>query len=73
MKKIYHLEGLCCANCANKIEEGINKLDGVRSATVNLFTTKMVIEGDEDKMPSIQASAKKLINKIEPDVILKKG
>ncbi len=73
MKSIYYLDGLCCANCATKIEEGMNKLEGVSKATVNLFTTKMIIEGEEEKMTSILTSAKKLINKIEPDVIIKKG
>ena len=34
MKKIIKLEGLCCANCAAKIEEGVKKLDGVNNASL---------------------------------------
>jgi copper chaperone CopZ len=73
MKKTFRLEGLGCANCAAKMERAINDLDGVASATVNFITTKMVIEGADEKMESIITSAEKIIKKIEPDVIVKKG
>ena len=32
MKKIIKLEGLCCANCAAKIEDGVKKVPGVKAA-----------------------------------------
>ncbi|MGD9569196.1 MAG: cation transporter [Sedimentibacter sp.] len=73
MKKKFILEGLNCANCLTKIEREINGLDGVESASINLMTTKMVIEGDEDKMPEIIKSAEKIVNKYEPDVVFKKA
>lgn len=73
MKKSFRLEGLGCANCAAKMETAINKLDGVVEATVNFMTTKLVIEGEEDKMPTILAEAEKIIKKIEPDTIMKKA
>ena len=38
MKKIIKLEGLCCANCAAKIEEGVKKLDGVNNASLSFMT-----------------------------------
>lgn len=34
--KSYRLEGLDCANCAMKIEKGVQQIDGVKEATVNL-------------------------------------
>jgi hypothetical protein len=37
------------------------------------MTTKLVIEGEEDKMPTILAEAEKIIKKIEPDTIMKKA
>lgn len=73
MKKTFRLEGLGCANCAAKMEAAINKLDGVKEATVNFMTTKMVIDGDDDKMTDIVAAAEKIIKKIEPDTQLKKA
>ena len=33
------LNGLDCANCANKIEDKVNKINGVKYATVNFSTT----------------------------------
>lgn len=73
MKKTFRLEGLGCANCAAKMETAINKLDGVKEATVNFITTKLVIEGDEAKMPTILAETEKIIKKIEPYTTMKKA
>lgn len=73
MRKVFRLEGLGCANCAAKMERAITELDGVKNATVNFMTTKMIIEGEEEKMPLIISAAEKIINKIEPDVVVKKS
>ena len=68
MKKTYLLDGLCCANCAAKIERGIASIDGVTNASVSFLTTKLVVEGDDDKMDAIIEEAMKIVKKIEPDV-----
>jgi cation transport ATPase len=73
MKKSFRLENLECANCAAKMERRINKLDGVKEATVNFMTTKMVIEAEEEKMPAILEAAEKIIKKLEPQGVLKKA
>lgn len=73
MKKTFRLEGLDCANCAAKIERAVNELDGVKSATVNFMTTKMVIEAEDEKIADIVAASEKIIKKIEPDTVMKKG
>lgn len=66
MKKKFIVEGLCCANCAAKIEDAINKLNGVNEATVNIMTQKMIIDGDEEMMPDIIKEVEKIVKKIEP-------
>ena len=68
MKKTFKLNGLGCANCAHKMQEGIAKIEGVTQVTVNFATAKMVIVAEEEKMEAIIAQTKKLIKKIEPDV-----
>lgn len=68
MKKTYLLDGLCCANCAAKIERGVAAIDGVTSASVSFLTTKLVVEGDDDKMDEIIKATEKIVKKIEPDV-----
>lgn len=73
MKKKFILEGLDCANCAAKIEREISELNGVNSATVNLMTTKLIIEGEDERMPEITIAAEKIVNKYEPDVVFKKA
>lgn len=72
MKKKFLLEGLGCANCAVKMENAINKIDGVKEATVNFITTKLVIDGEDEKMPAIVQEAEKIVKKIESHVVIKK-
>ena len=71
MKKKFILEGLDCANCAAKIERAINKLDGVREATVSFMTQKLIVEGEDEMMPAIIQAAKKIVKDIEPDTTMK--
>lgn len=73
MKKKFILEGLDCANCAAKIEKAINELDGVKEATVNFMTRKLIIEGEDEKMPIIMQEAAKIVKDIEPDTTMKKA
>lgn len=73
MKKTFRLEGLDCANCLTKMESAIKKLDGVTSASINFMTTKMVIEGDDEKFEGIVTAATDIVKRIEPSVIVKKA
>ncbi len=73
MKKTFKLNGLGCANCAAKIEKAVGKLDGVSSASVNFMTTKMVIEGEDDKFEDIVKAVNSIVKKIEPDVVVTKA
>lgn len=68
MKKIYKLEGLCCANCAAKIENEITKVDGVEKATLAFMTQKLTMEVADDKVDAVAAACEKIIHKIEPEV-----
>jgi len=72
MKKKFILEGLECANCAAKMEKAINELDGVKEATVNFMTQKLVIEGEDEKMLTIVQVAEKIVKDIESHVVMKK-
>lgn len=73
MKKTFKLIGLDCANCAAKIENAVQKISGVTSASVNFMTTKMVIEADDSKMDDIIVEATAIVKKLEPDVEVKKA
>lgn len=47
MKKTYKID-VDCANCANKMEDAANKVDGVAAATVNFMMLKMIVDFEED-------------------------
>lgn len=70
MKKVFKLEELDCANCAAKMENAINKLDGVEKATINFMMKKLTIVADESVMDKIVDEAQRAIKKIEPDCVI---
>ena len=49
MEKIIKFKGLCCANCAEKIERKINKIKGV-NATVSFVAGKILLELDYEEL-----------------------
>ncbi len=61
------LEGLDCANCALKIENGIKGIDGINNATVNFSNKTMMIESDWDKNAIIDM-VREAVMKLEPGV-----
>lgn len=44
------ITGMTCAACATRIEKGLNKMDGVEQATVNLALEKSSIKYDPAKL-----------------------
>lgn len=71
MKKIIKLEGLCCANCAAKIEDEVKKLSGVESASLSFMTQRLTMEIEEGKVDEIIEEARKTAHKIEPEAEFK--
>ncbi len=67
MKKIFKIV-VDCAVCAQKIEDGIKKVDGVISCNVNFLTQKMNIEIADDHFDSVMKKVIKTAKKIESDV-----
>lgn len=67
MKKTFKLIDLDCANCAAKMENAIQKIDGVTSASVSFFTQKMTIEADSARFDGIMKQVVKVCKKVEPD------
>ncbi|NFD75972.1 heavy metal transporter [Clostridium botulinum] len=70
MKKTFNLVGLDCANCAAKIQNAVNEVPEIKSASVNFMTTKMNIEAEGDNMNSVVEIVKVIVKEIEPDVIV---
>lgn len=70
MKKKFSLTDLDCANCARKMEDAINRIDGVTAATVSFIQQKMTIEADDDRFDEIMAQVVKACKKVEPDCVI---
>ena len=66
MKKKYAIE-VDCANCAQKVEDAINKVEGVTSATVSFVQQKLIIEAEDDRFDEIMANVVKAAKKAESD------
>lgn len=47
VKQIFDIEGMTCAACSARIEKVVNKLAGVKVATVNYTTEKLAVEYDD--------------------------
>ena len=69
MKKIIKLEGLCCANCAAKIEEGVKKLDGVNSASLSFMTQRLIMEVEDGREDELVEAARAVAAKVEPEAL----
>ena len=67
MKKVIKLEGLCCANCAAKIESEVSKLPGVEKASLSFMTQRLTMEVEDSTAAGVVEAARKIANKIEPE------
>ncbi len=70
MKKVIKLRDLDCANCAAKMEAGIQKIEGVKAASVSFLMQKLTIEADDARIDEVLRQVVKVCGKIEPDCIL---
>lgn len=67
MRKSFKLDEIDCANCAQKLEDAIKKLDGVEDARVNFLTQKLTLTAADDAFDQVLDRVIKLTAKIEPD------
>ncbi|MCI8318882.1 MAG: cadmium-translocating P-type ATPase [Lachnospiraceae bacterium] len=70
-KAVYVLENLSCAHCASKMEEKINALNGVESATITYATKQLRLNAPNPDalLPQIQ----QICTSIESQVIVRKN
>ncbi|MDR0378551.1 MAG: heavy metal translocating P-type ATPase, partial [Candidatus Accumulibacter sp.] len=72
MEKTYELTGLCCPQCAEKIEKRVMALEGVAFARVDFLPQKLTIEAkDASGWDDIVARAGRIIEDIEPSAKLR--
>ncbi|MDD4434471.1 MAG: cation transporter [Parabacteroides sp.] len=67
MKKTYKIE-VDCAACAAKMEDAVNKVDGVDNATISFMTQKMKVEFAEGAdVDAVMTVVVKACKKVESD------
>mgnify|MGYP000678781736 CR=1 FL=1 len=67
MKKSFKLVDLDCANCAQKMEDAIKRIDGVQDANVSFLMQKMTLTAEDE----IVQQAVKVCKRVEPDCEIK--
>ena len=71
MKKKFKLENLDCAHCAQKMEDEINKLEGVK-ASISFMAQKLTLEAEDDVFNETVEQAQKAMATVEKDCIIVK-
>ena len=67
MRKSFKLDEIDCANCANKLQDALAKMDGVDSVSVNFLTQKLTLSAADDHFDEVLERVIKLASEIEPD------
>jgi len=66
----FHVTGMTCAACARRIERGLEKIEGVEKATVNLTTEKASVKYEEEKVDEKQLKNK--VKQLGYDILTEK-
>lgn len=70
MRKAFKLQDLDCANCAAKMQDAIQKIDGVESASIGFMTQRLVIEARDDLFEDVLDEAQRACTRIEPGCLI---
>lgn len=74
VKRELLLEGLDCANCALKIENGVKKIKGISECSVNFVTKTLSLHTTSDMDEQVVEEAKRKVLRLEPHIrISEKG
>ena len=69
MKKKFKCE-VDCANCAQKLQDALSKLEGVDEVSVNFMTQKLTLTAADDKFDAVFDAVLKKAKQIEPDTVI---
>jgi cation transport ATPase len=68
MKHSFKLKNLGCAACALRMEEGINKIPGIKNARVNFITSKLSFDADsEENIDTLLSQIQKTLSGIKSE------
>ena len=67
MRKTIKGVDLDCANCAQKMEDAIRKINGVQEVTVSFMAQKITLTADDARYDEIVKEMVKVCKRVEPD------
>ena len=70
MTKTYRLTGLCCANCAARMERLIEKIDTINEVTLNFMTAKLIVDMEETGVETTEEKIMAAIAKVSREVVM---
>ena len=68
-KYIFHLKGLTCQNCANKIEEELKKRDEFKDLHYDFLNDELVFKSDKDEN-YLKNKTQEIVDSIEDGVVV---
>ena len=70
MKKRFVLTDLDCAACAAKMEDAIQKIDGVNAAAVSFMAQKLTLDAEDARFDAILDEVVRVCRRVEPDCVI---
>jgi len=70
MTKNYILKGLCCPNCAARIERTVSVMEGIQAVTVSAVTRVLNVEFGSQLAGQITQLVKQAVYKNEPKIVV---
>ena len=71
MRKIVRFTGVCCANCAARLERALEKIDGINSVQLNFMAQRVNFDIDDNKYEEVVKKIKEVTEKVLPECIYK--
>ncbi|MDR1069964.1 MAG: cadmium-translocating P-type ATPase [Gracilibacteraceae bacterium] len=70
IKREFMLAGLCCANCAAKIEREAGKISGVSRAALDFAGQRLTVELAAPPAADVAAQVRDIVRRHEPDIVV---
>lgn len=71
MRKIVRFTGICCANCAARLERALEKIDGINSVQLNFMAQRVNFDIEDSKYDEVVHKIKEVTDKVLPECIYK--
>ena len=67
MRKIVRFTGICCGNCAQKLERALEKIEGINSVQLNFLAQRVNFDIEDSKYEEVVKKIKEVTAKVLPE------